>query len=212
MRIEINLKIILLLILFILLQKIDIYVTFILFIFLHELTHLLVGILVGFKPEILSLNPLGVSIEFYNYGDLEKKNRFKRILTYLAGPALNFLVAIVCYFINFDVSLKTEFIYTNILIGSFNLIPILPLDGGKIFKEVLNIFLENKIAFKFMIVTTKVILLVITFLYSIAIFKIKNLAIFFLILYLWYLYYIEEKRYKALQRVYDMVGDVSSKL
>lgn len=43
MKIEINLKIILLAILFFLLNKIDIYAIFIVFIFIHELSHMIIG-------------------------------------------------------------------------------------------------------------------------------------------------------------------------
>ena len=54
-----------------------------------------------------------------------------------------------------------------------------------------------------MIISTKVILAIITLIYSIVIFKMKNIAIFLLIIYLWYLYLIEEKKVKMVSKVYD---------
>ena len=205
MKIEINLKIILLMILLIILKKIDIYILFIIFILCHELAHMIVGMILGFKPKTLRLNPLGVSIEFYNYEENNKMNRWKRIFTYFAGPMSNFIFCIVFYFINIEPLIKTKIIYTNILIGIFNLIPILPLDGGKILKEILRIFYHSKVASIFMIHTTKIILIIITLGYSIAIFKMKNIVIFWLIIYLWYLYIIEEKKEKLLIRVYEII-------
>ena len=68
MKIEINLKIILVLILFLLLNNIDTYIIFLIFILIHELAHLFVGIMIGGKPRKLNLNQLGVSLEFYSYG------------------------------------------------------------------------------------------------------------------------------------------------
>ena len=205
MKIEINLKIILLFILFIILNKVDIYILFIIFIMCHEFTHMIIGMLLGFKPKTLRLNPLGVSIEFYNYSENNKKNRWKRIFTYLAGPIINFVFCVIFYFLNIEYIIKSKIIYTNLLIGIFNLVPIVPLDGGKILKEILKFFYDNKIASLFMINITKVILIIITLLYSIAIFKLKNILIFLLIMYLWYLYYIEEKKTRLLIKVYEMI-------
>ena len=179
MKIEINLKIILLLILIVILNKIEIYMLFIIFILCHELSHMVMGIILGFKPKTLRLNPLGVSIEFYNYDENNKKNKWKRILTYLAGPLI------------------------NLLIGIFNLLPILPLDGGKVLKEILKLIYNPKIASIFMINITKSILIIVSLIYSIVIFQMKNFMIFLLIVYLWYLYYVEEKKERLMVRVYE---------
>ena len=51
MKIEINLKIILLGILFFILRQFDVYVIFIIFITSHELAHLLAGLALRFKTK-----------------------------------------------------------------------------------------------------------------------------------------------------------------
>lgn len=203
MKIEINLKIILLLILIVILNKIEIYMLFIIFILCHELSHMVMGIILGFKPKTLRLNPLGVSIEFYNYDENNKKNKWKRILTYLAGPLINLLIGMIFYFIDIEIEIKTKIIYTNLLIGIFNLLPILPLDGGKVLKEILKLIYNPKIASIFMINITKSILIIVSLIYSIVIFQMKNFMIFLLIVYLWYLYYVEEKKERLMVRVYE---------
>lgn len=203
MKIEINLKIILILVLFLLINKIDVYAIFLIFIIIHEIVHALVGILLGFKPKVFKLNPLGVLIEFYSYNNA---SYIKKILIFLAGPISNILLSSIFYFIDIEFELKTKLIYTNLLIGIFNLIPIIPLDGGRIFKEILTNFIGNKNANEFMIISTKVILAIITLIYSIVIFKMKNIAIFLLIIYLWYLYLIEEKKVKMVSKVYDALS------
>ena len=78
-------------------------------------------------------------------------------------------------------------------------------DGGKILKEVLKNFLGNKNASIIMNTITKVFLLIISAVYSIAILKIKNFAILFLLIYMWYLYSIEEKKLATLKRVYEII-------
>lgn len=205
MKIEINLKIILLIILFLLLNKIDTYIIFIIFIFVHELFHMIFGIIMGFVPKTMKLNPLGVSIEFYSYDGKESKENLKKIITYLAGPVSNFIMAIIFYYINIDMNLKMKIVYTNILIGIFNLIPIVPLDGGKIFKEILKNVLGHKKSNIFMSKSTQIILVAATALYSILILEVKNMTILMILIYLWYLYYIEEKKLSLMLKVYDIV-------
>ncbi len=198
MKIEINLKIILVLILFLLLNNIDTYIIFLIFILIHELAHLFVGIMIGGKPRKLNLNPLGVSLEFYSYG---KNKLIYKVLFYLAGPLVNLAIAIAFMYIE---GLKGEYekiIYTNLAICIFNLIPILPLDGGKILKEILRVILGIGPSNKFMILFSKCFLFAITFAYSIVIVKLKNV-------YLLYLYYIEEKKYNIFKKASDTIKRV----
>ena len=202
MKIEINLKILLLGILFFILKQFDIYVIFIIFIILHELAHLLVGILFGLRPKMISINPLGVSMQFFLYKD---KREWKKIVTYLAGPILNLIFGIIFIFITLNENLKIKIVYTNFLLTIFNLIPMMPLDGGKILKVILVKKIGNKEASIFMNNLTQTILVVITLLYSIAILRLKNFAIFLLIVYLWYLKYLEDKKLKTMILAYDII-------
>lgn len=205
MKIAINLKIIPVLILFLLLNNIDTYIIFLIFILIHELAHLFVGIMIGGKPRKLNLNPLGVSLEFYSYG---KNKLIYKVLFYLAGPLVNLAIAIAFMYIE---GLKGEYekiIYTNLAICIFNLIPILPLDGGKILKEILRVILGIGPSNKFMILFSKCFLFAITFAYSIVIVKLKNVYLLVLIVYLWYLYYIEEKKYNIFKKASDTIKRV----
>jgi len=203
-KVEINLKIVLLGILFFILKEFEVYAIFILFIVLHEMAHLIIGMWLGLKPKVFSINPLGVSIEFYMY---KSRKSWKKIITYLAGPFLNFVMAVIFLFIPIEEKLKMEIVYTNILLGIFNLVPIMPLDGGKIMKEILLKKIGNKDATIFMNNLTKAILVAFTFIYSILILKIQNFAIFLLIIYLWYLKYIEDKKLKTVLRAYEVVEE-----
>lgn len=146
----------------------------------------------------ISLGALGFSAQMYSYG---KENSIRRIITYLSGPLLNLIIAFVLYITR----LNDELIKINLLLGIFNLLPIIPLDGGRILKEILKCLWGHKKSSIFMIEFTKISLVVISLFYSIAILKIKNIAILFLILYMWWLYIIENKKIRTLKRVYGII-------
>lgn len=192
MKIEINLKIVFAIIFFFMINNINFYLIFLLFIIIHEIAHLIVGILLGGVPSRMIISMLGVSIEFYSYG---KNKTLHRIVFFLIGPFINFIIG---YFANkfiMQTEIKKIIVYTNYAIALFNLVPILPLDGGKILKEILKLFLGFEKANTIMIIISKCFLVILSLIYSALIIKIKNIMILFLIIYLWYLYIIEEKKY-----------------
>jgi len=172
MKIEINLKIIFIILLFFLINNLSTYIIFLVSILIHELAHLLVGILIGGKLERFIVSPFGMSLEFFSYG---KDKRSYRILFYVIGPVINFIIAFITKLFFITNELTTIIIYTNIAIAFFNLMPIMPLDGGKITKEFLKCFIENEKANKFIIHFSKFYLMIMSFAYGILIIKIKNI-------------------------------------
>lgn len=198
MRIEINLKIFFVIILFFLFNYLDTYVIFFIFIFFHELAHLLWGILIGGMPKTICLNPLGISLELYSYG---KNKPFNKIILFLIGPLINIFFAII--FMKFDLltRYRIKIIYTNLALALFNLIPIIPLDGGKILLEIIKILFDAEFANKFIMFFSKTFLIIMTLTYSIAILKIKSIFILIILMYLWILYLREEKKYNLYERV-----------
>lgn len=202
MKIEIDLRIILFVIILLFTAQIEFYGIFILFIFLHELAHILVGLALGLKLSGINVNILGFSAQLYSY---QTRKSYIKIITYLAGPVFNFICGIIFCFCNLEMELALKLVYTNFVLCVFNLLPILPLDGGKILKEVLKKFLGNKEASIVMNIVTKTFLIVISAVYSVLILKVKNIAILFLIIYLWYLYSIEARKLTTLKKVYEII-------
>ncbi|MBO4293216.1 MAG: hypothetical protein J5881_02360 [Clostridia bacterium] len=136
MRFRIDLKIFAFIIIFIITRQIEIYSVMMAFAIIHELSHMAVGIILGFKPEKIELNPLGLSLAFRpNWDDFNLKIKkanaleIKKIIVALAGPIANLAIAIlVGLFATPSIMVSTIF-YANLLIAIFNLLPIYPLDG-----------------------------------------------------------------------------------
>ncbi len=202
MKIEINLKIVFAIILFFIFNNLNIYLMFLFFVLIHEIAHLIVGLIIGGKAEKIYITPLGVSLEIYSYG---KSSSLNKILFYLSGPLINLILGFIFIYLKKYINVKEELIYTNFSICFFNLLPILPLDGGKILKELFTVLFKSEISNDIMIIFSKIFLGMISLVYSILIIKIKNIYILILLIYLWYLFLIEEKKYAILKKTREEI-------
>ena len=72
----------------------------------------------------------------------------KKMCIAVAGPLVNIVIACLVNLININIEMKELIMYVNILIAIFNLLPIYPLDGGRILKSILHIKLQDQIADK----------------------------------------------------------------
>lgn len=208
MQIKVNLQIFIFIIIFLLTNQILLYAILMLFAFIHEIGHLLAGLILKLKPKLIRITPFGLSITFEGYGEKIHNNiNRKRILLALAGPVTNIILVIIFMLIpdwNFIVS-KEILVYSNLIIAMFNLMPIYPLDGGRILENVLKYKMNN---IKSVEITNKVsnlLAIIITILASIFVFYIKNIAVFFVILYLWYLIVKENERFRLLKKAYNVI-------
>ncbi|MDN5331667.1 MAG: stage sporulation protein [Tepidanaerobacteraceae bacterium] len=100
----------------------------------HETSHVLAARMLGIKVDELELLPFGgrISIKgFYQY------SREGEVMVVLAGPAGNLFLAAVLISLTYQGLLPYDkaylFIRYQLTVGLFNLLPALPLDGGKIF-------------------------------------------------------------------------------
>ena len=213
MRFRIDLKIFIFLIIFYFTKQIEIYAMIMLFALIHELGHLLAGLLMGMKPEKIELMPFGVSISFKikveEYNKKIKKGNMleiKKILVALAGPLTNFIIIIIASNINIDLFKALIIIYTNFLIMIFNLLPIYPLDGGRILKGILHINFGIKKSEFYTNIISKITVAIITILSSVLILYIHNIAIALIDMYLWYLVIKEDIIYKKREKILENIN------
>ena len=214
MQIKVDLKIFIAILIFLLTEQLNIYIVFMLFAIIHELGHVLTGIILGFKPKNIEVLPIGISACFYmQCDDYNKKinyaNRFvlKKVIISCAGPITNFIIAIIFYFFDFSIfNISREFIiYTNLIIGIFNLIPIYPLDGGRIIKNILHIKIGLKESYKYTKIIANLSIIILTIFSSMAILYLKNISIVLIIIYLWGIVIIQNKKYESKMNIYKML-------
>lgn len=208
MRFRIDLKIFIFLIIFYFTKQIEIYAMIMLFALIHELGHLLAGILMGMKPEKIELMPFGVSISFKikveEYNKKIKKGNMleiKKILVALAGPLTNFIIIIIASNINIDLFKALIIIYTNFLIMIFNLLPIYPLDGGRIIKEIINIRSGMKKSYCYINKISNITMIILMVISSILLLYVHNIAILIILAYLGYLVIKQNRIYEIKSRL-----------
>ncbi|GAB6138379.1 site-2 protease family protein [Halanaerobaculum tunisiense] len=111
----------------------------------HELAHSIVAIRKGVTVNEIELLPFGGVAKFRDLIQLAPKTEMQ---VAIAGPAINLLLAAVILLLFryqiIDPSWGSFILKTNLTIGLFNLLPVLPLDGGRILRAKLTASLGFK--------------------------------------------------------------------
>ena len=204
MKIRIDLKILIFLLIFYITNQIKIYIIIMFFCFLHELGHIIVGIILKMRPEKIEIMPCGLSTSFRaNLNDLNYKIKngnlleLKKIIIAIAGPVLSLILIILLTYLDIPYVTKQDVIYSNLLILIFNLMPLYPLDGGRIIKGILHIELGREKSNNMIKNISRVTIIILTIISSIAVYYLKNIAIFLVCIFLWNMI-LQEKTAKHL--------------
>jgi Zn-dependent protease len=115
---------------------------------IHELSHSLVARRFGREPKSIMLLPIGGVATI----DMMPTKPSQEIVISIVGPITNILIAILLALLGgmkLAIALTnqsnltgsqifiTDLIIANIMLAGFNLIPALPMDGGRIFRSIL---------------------------------------------------------------------------
>lgn len=208
MNIKLNLNIFLFIALFFLTGQLEIYALVMIFALIHELSHLVCGVLLGFKVNTLQIMPLGFAIEFETPVDEYNKKilksniiSVKKVFIASAGPLINLLIVILGIILDIEANM----VYANFLIFIFNLLPIYPLDGGRILRNILKIFLGNRKANTYTNTVTNISAIVLTMLASVLIIAYKNIAIIAILIAIWGMTIKENIIYNTYKKIYKTI-------
>lgn len=138
---------------------------------IHELGHMIAAKAMGGKIQRLSLSIVGAELAYaypvpLSYG--------KESLVALAGPAANLLAGFLSF--QFDAYLLA---ILSLGIGAFNLLPILPLDGGRVLYDLLADWLDPRWADRVLLITAGVLVGALVGLGVITAVKFANLTLLF---------------------------------
>lgn len=149
----------------------------------HELAHSFMALLHGVKVPKITLLPIGglATIDLPQDPFLELKVAF-------SGPLLNFFVAGVCFVALFTVDggetnlgglmqnigagnmsldsipeILTMLISVNLVLGAFNMLPAFPMDGGRVFRGVLALWMDYLTATKIATSVGQLIFMILAF-------------------------------------------------
>ena len=165
------------------------------FALIHELAHMSAGILLKLKPKTLEIQPFGIGIIFESFENTEKN----KIIIAIAGPTISIIMAIIFSFI--EIKAKEIIVNSNIILAIFNLIPIYPLDGGRILKSIIKMNNQEQKAEEIMNKISNTLMIILTAVSSILILIYKNIGLFIIIIYLWIIVIKENNRYILRRRI-----------
>lgn len=105
--------------------------------FLHEMAHLWVAEKRGYTLKAIKLDMFGLAVDLNE--KIDDKDQFS---INLAGPVFNLLLCLVClatyWLVPTSYVYLNIFCFANLMLAIFNLLPVYPLDGGKIFRGIIK--------------------------------------------------------------------------
>ena len=129
-------------------NKIHIFISCTICAILHEMGHSIVGRKLGYKLNIITLMPYGASLS----GENAPFSQNDEIKIAVAGPLVNFILIVLNYTITkiFPslTNILADFMYANLYTLIFNILPVYPLDGGRIMLAVMSKKLSRVNAYK----------------------------------------------------------------
>ena len=136
-KVKISISFVLMAILMLISHNFLLFINYIVALVFHEMAHIYIAKSRGYDTAVIKLDMLGASIKLDN--KIQKDDLFSIAF---AGPAINFIICLICtslWWIVPEMYVYTaDFFRCNLMLASFNMLPVEPLDGAKILDSILS--------------------------------------------------------------------------
>jgi len=135
-KVKVSISFVLMAILMLVSHQFLLFINFLLALVFHEMAHIYMAKSKGYNTSIIKLDMLGASIKLDNR--IQKDDLFSIAF---AGPAINFIICLICTSLWWIVPemyvFTADFFRCNLMLASFNMLPIEPLDGAKLLDSII---------------------------------------------------------------------------
>lgn len=174
-------------------DKLEYFFIFYIFVFIHEMFHVMMAVLLKVKIKEIVFLSIGMNAQYE-----ENISSIKEFLIAIAGPIASLNLAIFLY--------NESFIMMNIIILITNMIPIYPLDGGRILRIILIKILGYKNGIKIYGIILRIlicVLIIITIIFTV---YLKNYYFLFFSIYIFLLVDKEIKKERIKLIINELIG------
>ena len=148
--------------------------------FVHEMAHVQTALYLGYRVAEIHVYPFGFSAVIHH---LDHGKTWEILLILLAGLSMHLLFPTALelfYRLNLISSAYRDYlIHINFAILFFNLLPLYPMDGGRILLCLLRLFVSYRLARKIMIILS---LMLCSLLFYIGVWNMKIMVVFIIFL------------------------------
>lgn len=136
-KVKVSISFVLMAILMLISHQFLLFINYMIALVFHEMAHIYVAKTKGYDTTTIKLDMLGASIKLDSR--IQKDDLFAIAF---AGPVINFIICLICTSVWWIVPemyvFTADFFRCNLIIASFNMLPIQPLDGAKILDSILS--------------------------------------------------------------------------
>lgn len=131
----------------------EIFLCYLVTVLLHEIGHAIVARHLGYQLEQISLLPFGAELSLQD----DNFTPSDEIKIAVAGPLVNLILIIICvslwWIFPITYYYTDLFVFSNFITFVFNLLPVFPLDGGRVFRAIISKYKDTKTTEKIVSIT-----------------------------------------------------------